>query len=176
MSRDSAVGITTGYGLEDRGVGVRVPVGSRIFSSPRSPDLLCGPPNLLFNGYRGLFPWGLSGRGVKLTTHLKLVPESRKVHLLVYIHSPIRFHGVVLNYLSIGKTLPFYIYYKGLEKYFDIRNTNWMVYKVRWNLAQDRRKYWAFVLAVLKFWGPLSMPFHTKNDWSPVTWCSRLSW
>jgi hypothetical protein len=28
--RDSAVGIATGYGLEDRGVGFRVPVGSRI--------------------------------------------------------------------------------------------------------------------------------------------------
>jgi hypothetical protein len=32
-SRDSAVGITTCYRLGDRGVGVRVPVGSRIFST-----------------------------------------------------------------------------------------------------------------------------------------------
>jgi hypothetical protein len=31
MSRDSVVGIVTGYGLDDRGVGVGVPVGSRIF-------------------------------------------------------------------------------------------------------------------------------------------------
>jgi hypothetical protein len=31
-SRDSVVGIATGYGLDNRGVGVRVPVGSRIFS------------------------------------------------------------------------------------------------------------------------------------------------
>jgi hypothetical protein len=30
----SAVGIATGHGLDDKGVGVRVPVGSRIFSSP----------------------------------------------------------------------------------------------------------------------------------------------
>jgi hypothetical protein len=37
-SRHSAVGITTGYRLDDRGVGVRVPVGSRIFSSPCRPD------------------------------------------------------------------------------------------------------------------------------------------
>jgi hypothetical protein len=28
-SRDSAVGVATGYGLDDRGVGVRVPVGTR---------------------------------------------------------------------------------------------------------------------------------------------------
>jgi hypothetical protein len=27
LSQDSAVGIATGYGLDDRGVGVRVPVG-----------------------------------------------------------------------------------------------------------------------------------------------------
>jgi hypothetical protein len=32
LSRDSAVSIATGYGLDDRGVGVRVPVRSRIFS------------------------------------------------------------------------------------------------------------------------------------------------
>jgi hypothetical protein len=50
-SLDSAVGITTGYGLDDRGVGVRVPVGSGFFSSPRRPDWLWGP--LISSGYRG---------------------------------------------------------------------------------------------------------------------------
>jgi hypothetical protein len=49
-SQDSVVGIGTGYGLDDRGVGVRVPVGSRIFSSSRHPDRLWDPPNLLSNG------------------------------------------------------------------------------------------------------------------------------
>jgi hypothetical protein len=39
-SRDSVVGIATTYGLDDRVVGVRVPVGSRIFSSPNRPDRL----------------------------------------------------------------------------------------------------------------------------------------
>jgi hypothetical protein len=39
-SRVSVVGTATAYGLDDRGVGVRVPVGSRIFSSPRRPDQL----------------------------------------------------------------------------------------------------------------------------------------
>jgi hypothetical protein len=55
-SRDSAVGIAIGYGMDDRGVGVRVPVRSRIFTSPRRPDRLSGSPNLLSSGYRGLFP------------------------------------------------------------------------------------------------------------------------
>jgi hypothetical protein len=52
MSRNSVVGIATGYGLDDRGDGVRVPLGSRIITSPCCPDRLRGPPNLLSNGYR----------------------------------------------------------------------------------------------------------------------------
>jgi hypothetical protein len=54
----SAVGIATGYGLDDRVVGVRVSVGSRIFSSLRRPGRLWGPPNFISNGYRELFPRG----------------------------------------------------------------------------------------------------------------------
>jgi hypothetical protein len=54
----SVVGITTGYELQNFGIGVRVPVGSRIFSSPRRPDGLMGPLTLLSYGYRGNFPRG----------------------------------------------------------------------------------------------------------------------
>jgi hypothetical protein len=39
-SLDSSVGIATGYGLDDRGVEVRVPQESRIFSFPSRPDWL----------------------------------------------------------------------------------------------------------------------------------------
>jgi hypothetical protein len=77
-NRDSAVSIVTVYGLDDRGVGVRVPVGSGMFSSRHRPDRFWGPQSLLSNGYRGLFPRVYSGRGVKVTTHLHLVPRSRK--------------------------------------------------------------------------------------------------
>jgi hypothetical protein len=51
--RNSSVGIASIYWLDDWGIGVRVPVISRIFSYPRRPDRLWGPPNLLSNGYRG---------------------------------------------------------------------------------------------------------------------------
>jgi hypothetical protein len=82
--RDSSVGVATAYGLDDRVFGVRVSIGSTIFSSPCRPYRFWGPPRLLYIGYRGLFPRGKSGRGVKLTTHLQLVSRSRKRG---YIHS-----------------------------------------------------------------------------------------
>jgi hypothetical protein len=40
--RDSSVGIATGYGLDDRCVGLRVPVRSRSLFSTRRPDLFWG--------------------------------------------------------------------------------------------------------------------------------------
>jgi hypothetical protein len=41
---ETRVSIAAGYGLDDRVIEVRVPVGSRIFTSPRRPDRLWGPP------------------------------------------------------------------------------------------------------------------------------------
>jgi hypothetical protein len=53
-SQDSSVSIATGYGLDGRGVGVQVPVGSRIFSM--SSRVALGSTNLLSNGYRDSCP------------------------------------------------------------------------------------------------------------------------
>jgi hypothetical protein len=57
-SRDSAFSIATGYGLDDKGVGVRVLVGSRNFYSPRRPDRFWGTPSLISNEYREIFTRG----------------------------------------------------------------------------------------------------------------------
>jgi hypothetical protein len=46
--------------------------------SPPCPDRLWCPPILLSNEYRGFFSGDKAARGVKLTTHLQLVPRSRK--------------------------------------------------------------------------------------------------
>jgi hypothetical protein len=50
-SRSSIVGIVSVYRLDDLRVGVRVPVGSRIFTFPYHPDRLWNPPNLPSNAY-----------------------------------------------------------------------------------------------------------------------------
>jgi hypothetical protein len=75
---DRVVGIAIGYGLDDRVVVVRVLVRTRIFSSPQCPDRLWGPPSLLSNEHWWIFPRGCNISGVKLTTHLQLVPRSRE--------------------------------------------------------------------------------------------------
>jgi hypothetical protein len=98
----SVVGIATGYGLDDQEVGDQVPVRARIFCTLCCPDRLWDLPSLLSNGYPGLLSRGLSGRAVKLTSHLQLVPRSRKHRLYVYTHSSMRIHGVLLNNLRTG--------------------------------------------------------------------------
>lgn len=73
VSRDSSVGIRTGYILESGG---SIPDrNNRFFSIPQRRDSLWDSPRLLPSGCQGLFP-----RGVKLTSHLRLVME-------IYIHS-----------------------------------------------------------------------------------------
>jgi hypothetical protein len=53
---DSSVGIATGCRLEGRSSVSNK--RKRFFSRPQRPDQLWGPPSLLFNGYRRLFPVG----------------------------------------------------------------------------------------------------------------------
>jgi hypothetical protein len=66
VSQDGLLGTATGYGLDGRG---SIPGRSkRFFSIPQRSDLALGPTQPLIQWAPGAFP------GVKLTTHLHLVP------------------------------------------------------------------------------------------------------
>jgi hypothetical protein len=75
------VSIATEYGLDDREVGVRVPLGSKIFLLHVVQIGSGAHPAFWALGV--LFP-GLKGWGVKLVIQLKLVSRSRKCG---FIHS-----------------------------------------------------------------------------------------
>jgi hypothetical protein len=90
MNLDSSVGIATGYGLDDRGGGSSSPgrVKNVHFSISFRPALGSIQPPIKW--IPGSFSRGQSGRGVKLTTHLQLVPRSRKcgsIHPLPHLSS-----------------------------------------------------------------------------------------
>jgi hypothetical protein len=78
-SWDSSVGIETGCGLDERGVGVRVPIASIIFST--SSRLALGSTQPPIQWVPGALNLGVNQQG-NLTTHLQLVPRSRKYVVL----------------------------------------------------------------------------------------------
>jgi hypothetical protein len=55
VSRDSSLGIATGYELDDRG---SIPGRGKIFLFSIAYRPALGPTGLLSNGYWGRFPWG----------------------------------------------------------------------------------------------------------------------
>jgi hypothetical protein len=94
-SRDSVVGIATGYGLDDQGVGVRVPVGQE-FSILHVVQTGFGVhPTSYPMGTGGSFPGGKAAGAWSWPLTSSYFRGQENVDL--YIHSPIRRHGVVLN-------------------------------------------------------------------------------
>jgi hypothetical protein len=82
---DHTVGIVTGDGLDDQGVGVLLSVRVTIFISPRLADRLRGPLSPLSNGYRVLSP-GVKrpGREAEYSS-----PGSAEVeNMWIYISTP----------------------------------------------------------------------------------------
>jgi hypothetical protein len=101
--RHSVVGIATSYWLDDRGVGVRVPAGSRIFSTSSRPVLGSTQPPIQWVPV-DLSP-GVKRPGREADHSPRASAERGQENLDLYIHSHIRLHAVVLNYLSTGTTL-----------------------------------------------------------------------
>jgi hypothetical protein len=77
----SATKNTRSWEVDDRRVGVRVPVGSRIFSLPRRPDRLWGAPSLLSNGYCRVFRPGVKRPGHEADHSPPTTAEVKKMWL-----------------------------------------------------------------------------------------------
>jgi hypothetical protein len=84
-SRDSVVGIATSYGLDDRGVGVRIPVGRRIFLFSKLSRPALSSTQLPIQWVPGTLSPGVKRPGLEVDHS---PPTSAEV---------LRFHGVVLN-------------------------------------------------------------------------------
>jgi hypothetical protein len=64
MSQDSSDSTTTRLRVGRKRIPASIPgMGKRFFSSRQRPHRLWGPPSLLYNGQRGLFPRGLKRPG-----------------------------------------------------------------------------------------------------------------
>jgi hypothetical protein len=94
-SCDSAVGIATGYVLDDRGVEFESPKGQdfslfHIVQTGSGAHPVCSPM-----GTEGSFPGGKAAGALRWPLTYNYRQDAENVEL--YIHSPIRHHGVVLN-------------------------------------------------------------------------------
>jgi hypothetical protein len=88
VSRDSIVGIGTGHGLDDRGIGVRVPVGSRIFSTSSRPALGSGQPPIQW--VPGALCPGLKGQGHEADHTPPTIAEVKKMWIYTSTrHTPL---------------------------------------------------------------------------------------
>jgi hypothetical protein len=96
MSRDSAVGIATGHGLDDRGVGVLSPGRGKNFLFSRSSRPALGPTQPPIQRVLGTLSPGVKRLGCE-ADHSPPASAEVKKNVDLYIHSPIRLHGVVLN-------------------------------------------------------------------------------
>jgi hypothetical protein len=95
MSLHSSVCIATGYGLDDRMIGVRFPAGARNFSLHHRVQTGSGAhaaPSPMGTG--GCSPGARPGRE---TDHSPPSNAEVKEYVRLYLHSPIRLHGVVLS-------------------------------------------------------------------------------
>jgi hypothetical protein len=94
---DSSVSIVLGYGLDDWGSRVQFAAGAGNFSHHHMQNSSGDHPASYPMSTRGSFPGGGgTNQGVKLTTHLLLVPRSKNEWSYTSI-LPIHLHGMVIG-------------------------------------------------------------------------------
>jgi hypothetical protein len=96
LSRSSSVGIATGYGLDDRLIGVRFPAGLGIFffDTMSRPALWHTQPPIQW--VLGALSLGVKRPG-GVADHLPPSSSQGQECVVLCLHSPIRLQGLVLN-------------------------------------------------------------------------------
>jgi hypothetical protein len=77
-----------GYGTDDRGTGIRVPIGSRIFSFPNRPDRLWGSTQSPIQWVPGALSSGVKRAGPEADNSPPVSAKVKKMWMDLYIHSP----------------------------------------------------------------------------------------
>jgi hypothetical protein len=95
-SRDSSVGIALGYGLDDRGSGVRFSAWTGNFSLNHPVQNGSGPTQPPVQWVPGALSLGVKRPGCE-ADHSPPSSAEVKECVELYLHSPIRLHGVVLS-------------------------------------------------------------------------------
>jgi hypothetical protein len=133
----STVDIATAYGRDDLGIEVRFPASGNIclVSAESRPALGPTQPSIqLVPG--AFFPGGKSGRDVKLTTHLHLVPRLQiRVAVSPLLHMSIWHSAYLINHRDT--TLPFFFTFLSCVSKYVRRNTARMLFAV-YNVRQTR--------------------------------------
>jgi hypothetical protein len=94
--RDSSVGITLGNGLDDRGSRVRFPAGAGNFSLTTASRTALGPTHPPIQRIPGALSLRVKQPG-REPDHSPPSSAEVKKCMELYLHFPIRFHGVVLS-------------------------------------------------------------------------------
>jgi hypothetical protein len=121
-SRNSSVGIASGYGLDDRTIGVRFPAGAGNFYLRHRVQTGSG-------AHPTFYPIGTSGSFLGLkwpgreADHSPPYSAEVKECVECYLHSPIRLHGVVFSQ-TLGQ--------------FTLRNTCY--YQIKWWEHFEKKK------------------------------------
>jgi hypothetical protein len=92
MSRDSSVGMALGYGLDDRGSRIQFRAEAGNFSLRYRAQNGSGPTQPPIQWVPGALSLGVKQPGREAPSNAEV-----KECVELYLHSPIRLHGVVLS-------------------------------------------------------------------------------
>jgi hypothetical protein len=96
----SVAGIATGYGLDDRELGVRVPVESNIFTSSRHPDRLWGSTQPRIQLVQGALPPWIKRPGREADRSPPTIAEVKRILIYTSVKVTKMCKGITLYFVK----------------------------------------------------------------------------